>query len=355
MTPPKPTVIAGIDVGKSGLDAHILEGSLERHFKNDKCGRRALRNWLLQHGVSRAVFEPTGRYHRRLHQCLFEAGLETVLVNPLRSRRFAEALGQLAKNDRVDAAMLARFGQLDSLVATPPQDDNLQLLSDLLAARRKLVIQLGALRKLRAELAPEAPACIADSCNGLQADISSCEQRMLTCIAADAALARRAEIIQSVPGCGPVTAACLCAEMPELGTIGRRQAASLLGLAPFDQDSGKQHGRRSIRGGRAQPRHSLYMAALSATRWEPACKACYQRLIADKKEHKVAMVAVMRKLAACSLRCCARTAAGKANRPLGSCRPPPEQHPPPPLTESHHVQRNPRKSPLQNTSARISA
>ena len=255
MTPPKPTVIAGIDVGKSGLDAHILEGSLERHFKNDKCGRRALRKWLLQHGVSRAVFEPTGRYHRRLHQCLFEAGLETVLVNPLRSRRFAEALGQLAKNDRVDAAMLARFGQLDSLVATPPQDDNLQLLSDLLAARRKLVIQLGALRKLRAE------------------------------------------IIQAVPGCGPVTAACLCAEMPELGTIGRRQAASLLGLAPFDQDSGKQHGRRSIRGGRAQPRHSLYMAALSATRWEPACKACYQRLIADKKEHKVAMVAVMRKLA----------------------------------------------------------
>ncbi len=96
MTPPKPTVIAGIDVGKSGLDAHILEGSLERHFKNDKCGRRALRKWLLQHGVSRAVFEPTGRYHRRLHQCLFEAGLETVLVNPLRSRRFAEALGQLA-------------------------------------------------------------------------------------------------------------------------------------------------------------------------------------------------------------------------------------------------------------------
>ena len=297
MTPPKPTVIAGIDVGKSGLDAHILEGSLERHFKNDKCGRRALRNWLLQHGVSRAVFEPTGRYHRRLHQCLCEAGLETVLVNPRRSRRFAEALGQLAKNDRVDAAMLARFGQLDSLVATPPQDDNLQLLSDLLAARRKLVIQLGALRKLRAELAPEAAACIADSCNGLQADISSCEQRMLTCIAADAALARRAEIIQAVPGCGPVTAACLCAEMPELGTIGRRQAAALLGLAPFDQDSGKQHGRRSIRGGRAQPRHSRYMAALSATRWEPACKACYQRLIADKKEHKVAMVAVMRKLA----------------------------------------------------------
>ena len=113
MTPPTPTVVAGIDVGKAKLDAHILADGVERQFDNTKTGRRALRNWLLKHDVTRAVLEPTGRYHRNLHQCLADAGLETVLVNPLRSRRFAEAIGRLAKNDRVDAAMLARFGLLD--------------------------------------------------------------------------------------------------------------------------------------------------------------------------------------------------------------------------------------------------
>ena len=297
MTIPDPIVVAGIDVGKSKLDAHILEGSLERRFNNDKCGRRALRNWLLKHGVTRTVFEPTGRYHRNLHQCLFDAGIETVLVNPLCSRRFAEALGQLAKNDRVDAAMLARFGCLEGLEPTPPQPRNLVLLSDLLAVRRKLVTQLGALRKLVAELAPEAADCPAATLDALQADIAACEQRMLACIAADAALSRRSAIIQSVPGCGPVTAACLCAEMPELGTLDRRQVASLLGVAPFDRDSGQHRGGRSIRGGRATPRHVLYMTALAAIRWNPGAKACYQRLTARGKPPKVALVAVMRKLA----------------------------------------------------------
>ena len=296
MTIPDPIVVAGIDVGKSKLDAHIPVGSLERQFNNDKCGRRALRNWLLKHGVSRAIFEPTGRYHRNLHQCLFEAGIETVLVNPLRSRRFAEALGQLAKNDRVDAAMLARFGHLDGLEPTRPQPLNLILLSDLLALRRKLVEQRGALRKLCAGLAPEASGCLGTTLDALQADIAACEQRMLACILADAALSRRSAIIRSVPGCGPVTATYLCADMPELDSLGRRQAAALLGLAPFDRDSGQHHGGRRIRGGRAHPRHLLYMAAISAIRCESASKACYERLVASGKPHKVATVAVMRRL-----------------------------------------------------------
>ena len=297
MTNPNPIVVAGIDVGKSKLDAHIHDRGLDRQFKNNQSGRRALRNWLLKHGVSRAVFEPTGRYHRHLHQGLAEAGLETVLVNPLRSRRFAEALGQLAKNDRVDAAMLARFGLLDDLEATPPQPGNLQQLSDLLALRRKLVEQLGALRKLCAELGPAAAGCPRSTLEALQADIQGCDRRMRACIAADAALSRRDAIIQSIPGFGPVNAACLCADMPELGRLGRRKAASLFGIAPFDRDSGKHRGGRHIRGGRAQPRHLLYMAALVAVRWEPSSKACYERLVAGGKPHKVALVAVMRRLA----------------------------------------------------------
>ena len=193
--------------------------------------------------------------------------------------------------------MLARFGCLDGLGPTPPQPRNLILLSDLLALRRKLVEQLGALRKLCSGLAPEATGCLGTTLDALQADIASCEQHMLACIAADAALSRRSAIIQSVPGCGPVTAACLCADMPELGGLGRRQAAALLGRAPFDCDSGQHHGGRRTRGGRAHPRHLLYMAAISAIRWEPASKACYERLVAGGKPHKVAAVAVMRRLA----------------------------------------------------------
>lgn len=112
-------VVAGIDVGKSKLNAHIPGRGLDHQFNNNQTGRRVLRNWLLKHGVTRAVFEPTRRYHRNLHQCLADAGLATVLVNPLRSRRFAEALGQFAKIDCVDAAMLARFGLLDDREANP--------------------------------------------------------------------------------------------------------------------------------------------------------------------------------------------------------------------------------------------
>ena len=138
-TPTVTPVVAGIDVGKSSLNAHVLPLDRHRSFANDKCGRRAVRNWLLRLGVTRVVFEPTGRYHRGLHQCLFDVGLETVLANPLHARRFAQALGRRAKNDKVDAAVLARYGLLDSLEATPPAPDNLRLLSDLLALRRKLV------------------------------------------------------------------------------------------------------------------------------------------------------------------------------------------------------------------------
>ena len=297
MTHSPSIVVAGIDVGKFKLDAHILDGGRDRQFDNTKIGRRALRNWLVNHGVSRIVFEPTGRYHRNLHQCLFDSGLQTVLVNPLRSRRFAEAIGQFAKNDRIDASMLARYGLLDDLESTPPLPANSRRLSDLLALRRKLVEQLVALRKLCAELDPEAAACPAATLDALQADIADCDRRMRDCIAADAVLSRRNAIIQSIPGFGPVNAACLCADMPELGSLGRRQAASLLGLAPFNRDSGQHRGGRSIRGGRAHPRHLLYMAALSAIRCEHASQDCYQRLTANGKPHKVAVVAVMRRLA----------------------------------------------------------
>ena len=293
-TPPSSPVAAGIDVGKRWLDAHVLDGARERRFDNTKVGRRALRNWLLKHGVERVVFKPTGRFHRNLHQCLGDAGLETVPVNPLSSRRFAEAIGVLAKNDRVDAAMLARYGLLDGLEGTPPPSRNLLLLSGLPALRRKLVEQLAALRKLRDELDPGLRGGIDPAADGMRAAIADCDGRMRQCIAADVALARRAAIVESIPGFGPVNAACLRADMPELGRLDRREAASLFGIAPFDADSGNHRGARHVRGGRAAPRTLLFMAAATAIRCHPACKAHYVRLVARGKSHKV--VAVMCRL-----------------------------------------------------------
>ncbi len=182
--------------------------------------------------------------------------------------------------------MLARFGLLDGLQSKPPDPCNLRLLSDLLACRRKL----------RAELDPDAAACSDPAIAAMLSTIADCDARMQTCIAADAFLSRRAASIRSIPGFGPVNAACLCADMPELGDLDRRQAAALFGVAPFDRDSGQRRGGRHIQGGRFHPRNLLYMAATSAIRWEPASQACYERLRAQGKEHKVAMVAVMRKL-----------------------------------------------------------
>ena len=276
-----PTVVAGIDVGKSALDAHVEPSAATRHCTNDQCGRRALRNSLLRQGVTRVVFEPTGRYHRGLHQCLCDAGLETVLANPLHARRFAQALGRRAKNDKVDAAVLARYGLLDSLESTPPVPGNLRRLSDLLALRRKLVAQRDALRKLSAEVSCDDLG--ASVVQAFDAAIRQADAAIQAAIDADEALSRRAAIIRSVPGFGPLNAASLCADMPELGAIGRRQAASLMGVAPFDNQSGQFQGTRRCRGGRAHPRRLLYMAAVAAIRCHPGCKALYDRLTAKRR------------------------------------------------------------------------
>ena len=297
MTTPSQTIVAGIDIGKSGLDAHLESGGQARHFANTKACRRALRNWLVKHGVTRAVFEPTGRYHRELHQCLFDSGLETVLVNPLRSRRFAEAIGRLAKNDRVDASMLACYGLLSDLAGTPPKAPILHRLNDLIAIRRKHVAQRAAQLKLHSQLDAGTAAELGDPLIQLFDElIGKADTALQACLASDPELARRAAIIRSIPGFGPANAASLCADMPELGSLNRRQAAALIGVAPYDRDSGQSSGGRRITGDREHPRNLLYMAATTAIRFNPEMQAFFERLCASGKQHKVAMVAVMRKL-----------------------------------------------------------
>ena len=290
-------LVAGVDVSKAQLDMQVEPGAATRSFPNDAGGWRAARDWLRGLGVRRVVLEPTGRYHRALQRCLDEAGLEIVLADPLQARQFARSMGRLAKTDRIDAAMLALFGRLPGRRRALPLERNLQQLKDLLSARAACVEDRTNRRKRIAEFDPGPAAAALGRLNeATDREIGVLDQAIAKALEADEALARRAAILRSVAGIGPVSAAVLCADLPELGSIGPKQAAALAGTAPFASDSGASHGARHIRGGRPRPRKVLYMAAIAARRCNPDMRAVYQRLADRGKPHKVAITAVIRKL-----------------------------------------------------------
>ncbi len=261
-------LVAGVDVSKARLDTQVEPGAATRSFPNDAAGQRAARDWLRRLGVRRVVLEPTGRYHRALHRCLDEAGLEVVLANPLPDRRRAL-----------------------------PLEHNLQKLKDLVAARAACVEDRANRRKRIAEFGPgPAAAALGRLNDAAEREIGVLDQAIADALEADEALARRAEILRSIAGIGPVATAVLCADMPELGSIGPQQAAALAGTAPFASDSGASRGARHIRGGRPRPRKVLYMAGTAARRCNPDMRVFYQRLTDCGKPHQVAITAVIRKL-----------------------------------------------------------
>lgn len=290
-------VTVGVDVSKDHLDAHRLPDGTAKRFTNDAVGHRALIRWLKPLTVDRIVFEATGRYTHKLELALTAAALPAVKLNPARARRFAEAIGTLAKTDAVDAAMLARMGKALELPPIPLQSKNIIQLKELMVARRALVRDLTAARN-RQKLAtlPLVARMINRRITQIQADIDAIETDIAERIAQDAELAKRASILNSIPGVGELTAAMLLIEMPELGAMDTKQAASLAGLAPMTQASGHWKGKDQIRGGRAGLRSALYMPALVATRFNPDLKALYTRLTDAGKPAKLAITAVMRKL-----------------------------------------------------------
>ena len=290
-------VVAGVDVGKDKLDVYIAPSGEAKQFRNDAGGRRGLRKLLHKASVELVVVEATGRYHRELHRSLDDAGFRVAVISPLQARRFAQALGQLAKTDPIDAAMLARFGQAIDPAATPPRSGAQLHLSDLVRGRTQLVTTKTALANSTSEYtAPEITAAFKRQIANINREISQLDDEIRAVITHDPEYARRDRILRSIPGVGPVSSAILCAEMPELGALDRRQAACLLGVAPFQDDSGKKAGLRYIKGGRAAPRTALFMAATTATQYNPDMKLLYDRLTARGKKHKVAVTAVMRKM-----------------------------------------------------------
>jgi len=290
------TKVIGIDVGKEKLDVAITTEKRVREWSNDEAGRAELIEWVVAQQVSLVVVEASGGYEAAVVSELVEGGQEVALVNPTRVRAFARAEGILAKTDKIDAGVIARFGATMKPKARARRKKEQVELNEQVTRRRQLVLILTA-EKNRLQTASAAmQAHITSHITWLQAEIEALEQQISQAIKANPTWAETARRIESVPGIGFVTAAPLVADLPELGHLNRQKIAALVGVAPFNHDSGKQRGKRRIFGGRTSVRSVLYMATLSATRHNPVIKAFYQRLLDKGKLKKVALTACMRKL-----------------------------------------------------------
>jgi transposase len=286
----------GADVSKSRLDVHGCGQVLS--VANDRRGVKRLIERLGKSPPELIVVEATGGYERPLVHGLLDAGLRVVRVNPLQVRRFAQSRGILAKTDRIDAAVLADFGRLnvDRLRPMQPISDNARMLHELTARRRQLVEQCVANKsQLEHAMIKSVRQSIDRTIKHLCAEITLVESEIQQVIDSDETLRCKQRKLLGVKGIGKRVSRILVSELPELGELDRRKIAALVGVAPFNDDSGTHAGHRHIRGGRATVRAALYMATLVATRHDGVIRDYYQRLKANGKPKKVALVACMRK------------------------------------------------------------
>lgn len=286
----------GIDVAQNWLDVSVTGEAEVWRFGNDATGRAALRDRLLAYAPQRVVLEATGGLETAVAAELTAAAMPVSVVNPRHVRDFARATGRLAKTDAIDARMLARFAEALQPEVRPLPDAQAQELRSLVTRRRQVVVMLTAehnrLSQATKRVQPHLEAHIA----WLQQQLAELDQELADLIQSSPVWRARDTLLQSVPGVGPTTATVLVADLPELGTLNRKQIAALVGVAPHNRDSGSYRGKRSVWGGRAAVRASLYMATLVATRCNSVIKDFYARLCAAGKPKKVALTACMRKL-----------------------------------------------------------
>jgi transposase len=289
-------VNAGIDVSKQWLDVSVWPQREEVvRFSRDEAGLAALAAWLKARHVGRVGVEASGGYERDVIDALEAEGFEACLLNPLNVRRFAQAKGRLAKNDRVDARTIAQFTAVMLDAPSPKRRRELDALREHLTFRRQLRAWIDDCTNQLEHLTDKALRVKTEASRSkLQRELADHDKKLAKLVAEHEDWSEVAKRLRTVPGVGPVLAQTLIALMPELGRLSRQAVASLAGLAPFDNDSGQRNGPRHIQGGRAAVREVLYMATLSARSCNPAIAAFAQRLAG--KDFKVAMVACMRKL-----------------------------------------------------------
>lgn len=290
-------VFVGIDISKRSLDIHLLPSGAHFSCGNGADDVRALIERLKKEEPALIVMEATGGYEMRVAAECAAAALPVAVVNPKAVRDFARALGKRAKTDAIDAYVLARFAQDIRPRVRPILDREEQAIKELVARRRQVMQQRTSeknrLDRARSELVVQS---IQRIINALDAEINSIDKDLDRTIKNSSIWRQKEELLRSVPGVGPVTARTLIAELSPLGQASRSEITSLVGLAPFNRDSGIMRGRRAIAGGRKSVRKALYMAALTGITWNKRLRDMYERLTAAGKPFKVAMVACMRKL-----------------------------------------------------------
>jgi len=290
--------VVGIDISKDRLDVACLPPAVHpAAFDNDAKGHAALTAWLKEVNPRLIVLESTGGYQRTLVAALAAAALPVVVVNPRQVRDFARALGILAKTDAIDAMVLARFAERVNPTLRPLPDAESSALIDLLARRRQLVeLRTAETNRLAQAPSPRIKASIRAVLATIEEQIAAIDDDLDDRIEHSPVWKEKQDLLTSVPGIGPLTARTLLACLPELGTVSRQGIAALVGVAPINRDSGRRRGRRTTWGGRAVVRSALYMAALVATRHNPALKSHYEKLVAAGKAKKLALIACLRKL-----------------------------------------------------------
>lgn len=286
----------GIDVSKEHLDGFARPSGASVRFANDDVGQAALCKWVRELGTCHVVMEPTGGYERAVLRELLSAHVTVSVVNARQIRDFARATGRLAKTDKIDAQVIAHFGEAMGPQARTQKDSQAELLEALLVRRRQLIEMCVMEKNRRALVLPALRDKITAVIQVLVEQIAQLDDELDQLIKGSPVWKEHEELLLSVPGVGHVTARTMATMVPELGKLNRKQIAALVGVAPFNHDSGAYRGKRHIRGGRGAVRHVLYMAALSGTKHNPVLRALYERLCHAGKLHKVALVACMRKL-----------------------------------------------------------
>jgi transposase len=290
------TTVVGIDVSKDRLDVHVLPGDEAFAVSRDAAGLEALVTRLLPLSPSAVAVEATGGFETVVAASLAAALLPVVVVNPAQVRAFAQAIGKRAKTDPIDAAVIARFVAATSPEVRPLPDAETRRLADLVTRRRQIIQMIVAERQREKRAAVRMKKSIARLLKALQKELTEIDQDIDDAVRGSPAWREKEDLLASVPGVGPTISRTLIADLPELGTLDRRQIAALVGLAPFTRQSGQWRGRSFISGGRATVRAAIFMGAMSAVRCNQYLRTFHLRLVAAGKPRKLALIAVARKL-----------------------------------------------------------
>lgn len=297
MSCPHRLTFVGIDVARDSFDMATNRSSRTHHFPYDGHGLSNLVKHLRNVKPHLIAMEASGGLERRLHHYLARAGFDVAIVNPRQIRDYARAFNQLAKSDQIDARIIAHFAETVRPRISAVPEDHVQKLQALVTRRRQCINSRGReLNRLDRTADPDMRCMIQKAVSLYNRHLETIERKIAAIIAQHESLQTRVSILQSAPGVGPVTSASLVTELPELGRLNRQQIAKLVGVAPFNHDSGTMRGKRITGGGRTNVRNALYMATLVATKHNPTIRTFYNRLIANGKAKMTALIACMRKL-----------------------------------------------------------